>query len=109
VFVRWALPRFRYDQLMKLGWRILLPASFANILVTGVIVLGLDGADIKVQGATKAVADVTQAIVAAGLTVMLVRTVLFFFGPVKHTRTLLGSSAEQAASRGGTKAEPMQA
>ena len=37
VFVRWTLPRFRYDQLMKLGWRVLLPASLANILVTGIV------------------------------------------------------------------------
>src|SRR3984885_7941043 len=35
--IRWSLPRFRYDQLMKLGWKILLPASLANILVTGVV------------------------------------------------------------------------
>src|ERR1019366_6178425 len=37
VVVRWSLPRFRYDQLMKLGWKLLLPASLANILVTGVL------------------------------------------------------------------------
>ncbi len=35
IWVRWTLPRFRYDQLMHLGWRIMLPLSLANILVTG--------------------------------------------------------------------------
>src|SRR4051812_14377741 len=38
-FIRWSLPRFRYDQLMKLGWRVLLPASLANIFVTGIVYL----------------------------------------------------------------------
>ena len=37
--VRWTLPRFRYDQLMRLGWKMLLPISLANIFVTGLIIL----------------------------------------------------------------------
>ena len=37
--IRWTLPRFRYDQIMKLGWKILLPLSLANILITGIVIL----------------------------------------------------------------------
>ena len=37
MWIRWTLPRFRYDQLMNLGWKILLPLSIANIFVTGMI------------------------------------------------------------------------
>ncbi|MBI5498536.1 MAG: NADH-quinone oxidoreductase subunit H [Deltaproteobacteria bacterium] len=37
--IRWTLPRFRYDQVMRLGWKILLPLSLANILVTGLVML----------------------------------------------------------------------
>lgn len=37
IWVRWTIPRFRYDQLMSLGWKVLLPLSLANILVTAAI------------------------------------------------------------------------
>jgi NADH-quinone oxidoreductase subunit H len=41
LMIRWSLPRFRYDQIMQLCWKILLPASLINILVTGAVILAL--------------------------------------------------------------------
>jgi NADH-quinone oxidoreductase subunit H len=42
MWVRWTIPRFRYDQLMNLGWRILIPLSIVNIVITGVVILRHD-------------------------------------------------------------------
>ncbi|MGN7820245.1 NADH-quinone oxidoreductase subunit NuoH [Chitinophaga sp. 22536] len=39
MWVRWTVPRFRYDQLMRLGWRVMIPLALANMLITGAIVL----------------------------------------------------------------------
>jgi NADH-quinone oxidoreductase subunit H len=41
IWVRWTLPRFRYDQTQKLGWNILLPLAMLNIAVTAIIVVGV--------------------------------------------------------------------
>ncbi len=41
--LRWTLPRFRYDQVMDLCWKIILPLSIANIFVTGLVILLVQG------------------------------------------------------------------
>jgi NADH-quinone oxidoreductase subunit H len=39
MWIRWTIPRFRYDQLMNLGWKILIPLSIFNIIITGIVLL----------------------------------------------------------------------
>jgi NADH-quinone oxidoreductase subunit H len=38
MWVRWTLPRFRYDQVMKLGWQKLLPLSIANLIIYAIAI-----------------------------------------------------------------------
>jgi len=39
VWVRWTLPRFRYDQLQTLGWKVLMPLAIANIVISAIIIV----------------------------------------------------------------------
>ena len=41
IWVRWTIPRFRYDQLMALGWKIFIPLTLLNILISGVVLAAM--------------------------------------------------------------------
>jgi NADH-quinone oxidoreductase subunit H len=39
MWIRWTLPRFRYDQLMRLGWKFLIPLAILNVIVSGLVIM----------------------------------------------------------------------
>jgi NADH-quinone oxidoreductase subunit H len=108
-FVRWSLPRFRYDQLMKIGWRILLPLSLANIFVTGCLLLAVERSSEAFQAGIKIAADLSQGVVAVAIAALVVAALSGMLRPRKKSTWIVGSSAKLALAAGGTAESAMQA
>lgn len=101
--IRWTLPRFRYDQLMRLGWRKLLPASLANILFTGFVVMAIRTGGAAVEHAMGVLANLCNLLLALGGLGLLVWFAVFMCTPRKRKQLLATTSAQYAAEVGGTR------
>jgi len=107
--IRWTLPRFRYDQVMRLGWRVLLPLSLGNILVTGFLVLVAQSGSEAMASGLRVTADLTKGLLALGGLVAVVAMVRFLLSAPRHQHSNASTSARFATAAGGTRNAEMGA
>jgi len=84
IWVRWTIPRFRYDQVMSLGWKVMIPGLVAYIIVIGAAMLSLERAGIEF--------GTTYMLWLTGLNVVGVLVIMFW---LDRKRVILGAGWKQ--------------
>jgi len=88
IWVRWSLPRFRYDQVMSLGWKVMLPVSLAYVMLVAMTILVLDELGVAYGFRFGAV--------LTGVSALATGAFVFF---LDRGRTIRGASASAAVRR----------
>lgn len=109
VFIRWTLPRFRYDQLMRLSWRMLLPLSLFNVMATATIILGVSSFGVDAQAAIAWLAQFSMLLIATAGLAAGIGFVIFLFAPVEKQHRVVNSAARYAQLMGGMREAKMEA
>jgi NADH-quinone oxidoreductase subunit H len=81
LMIRWTMPRFRYDQIQSLGWKILLPLALVNLVVSGVLILVDPSLDLL------AIVGIAQLVLIIGITALY---------PAKHPASIRYSGHKAA-------------
>jgi NADH-quinone oxidoreductase subunit H len=103
MWVRWSLPRFRFDQLMMLAWRALIPISLAILMMTAIVVWAFNGRTFNVvDGKVAVVLLATNFITLAAI--MLISTVLPPAPATNRRMKVIGSRFNRTPVPAGTLA-----